>query len=215
MVPVSGGPDNSTFGTFRVVVTSPTVVADPWQVYVEKVGAPGAGNTAGVSQIGLSFLPVGDPGGQAFQADRGASSGFTQASGGPQHAWAVQNGVGDYQGENQVRFDADVPYRSGGFLSYVDFGNPFTGFLALPPGAQVGFVRIVLHGGSNNNLAGPLGLDDYGGYCVSGETGVLPLAGEPQALAPEPGALALLLPGLAPLGLLMRRKLRLRPNSAA
>jgi len=184
VVPVFNGFTNVLVGGFHVKVQSHSPgsgLANPWSAEVTKV--PGYGtDKAAANQVALTFLRSSDPNSFVLSDSKATSGGTTNG------AWALQAGKGDVAA-GEVRFAA------GNFANvskYVDFGNPFSATVNLKPDHMINFLRIRLAAVSDPSKA-------FGGGAAAGSSGTL-------AVVPEPGALALLLPGLAPLGLILKRK---------
>jgi hypothetical protein len=175
---------------FHVTVQSGNGSQNPWYVSATKV----SGGDAKMNQIAFTFRETLVSPGVMAQVGSSLTHGGTN---GAQNNWTHAYGKGDAS-LGRVRFDA-VANPS----AWSDYGNPFGGVINLqgpnqPGGPVINYVTIDIWGysatrGSLNN--GPNGLPGDPG---SG----------PQALVPEPGALAMLVPGLVPMLLAFRRRRR-------
>jgi len=187
------GTASTEVGGFRVFIQSTATggPTNPWDVQVTKL--PGYGtDRAALNQLAFSFLETSNP--ASFVLSNKAQSSGGTVNG----AWTLQNGTGD-QSAGEVRFDAGTGYFKTGFknanyVKYLDFGNAFSGAVNLNPDAPINYIKIRVSGISDDLDNGHFGLG-----AASGLTG-------PVAVTPEPTALALLIPGLAPLALVLRRR---------
>jgi len=172
-------------GSYRVTVSRPAVGTD----FAVNVVSNGAADD--VKQINITFYTGADGGGSVAAvvplSPAGATSGPASDPG--------ANGVWEVTGMNTGAFNAIAANPSARVLGNAT--NSFTGIARLvSPGTEIGSVGVTL---SSVNAPGAyLSL-------MNASPGV-------TEVTPEPGALALALPGLAPLGLVLRKRLKLKKN---